>query len=42
VVADRNPPDARGLQQRWDRVIPIRLALQTLALAALCVALAMP
>jgi hypothetical protein len=42
VVADRNPPDARGLQQRWDRVISIRLALQTLALAALCVALAMP
>jgi hypothetical protein len=42
VVAGRTPPDARGLQQRWDRVIPIRLTLQTLALAALCVALAMP
>jgi hypothetical protein len=42
VVSGRNSPDARGTQQRWDRVIPIRLTLQTLALAALCVALALP
>jgi len=42
VVSGRNPPDARDLQQRWDRVIPIRLTLQSLALAALCVALALP
>jgi hypothetical protein len=32
--------DARQLQARWDSVINARVALQTLALAALCVALA--
>jgi len=43
VVSGRTPPDdARDLQQRWDRVITIRLTLQSLALAALCVALALP
>jgi Domain of unknown function (DUF1772) len=40
--AGRNLPDARDLQRRWDRVIPIRLTLQTLALAGLCVELAVP
>jgi hypothetical protein len=40
ALADRVPGDARQLQARWDSVINARLALQTLALAALCVALA--
>jgi hypothetical protein len=32
--------DRRQLQARWDSVINARVAVQTLALAALCVALA--
>jgi hypothetical protein len=40
ALADRVPGDARQLQARWDSVINARVALQTLALAALCVALA--
>ena len=36
----RVPGDARQLQAPWDSVINARVALQTLALAALCVALA--
>jgi Domain of unknown function (DUF1772) len=40
AIADRVPADARQLQARWDSVINLRVALQTLALAALCVALA--
>lgn len=40
ALADRVPGDARQLQARWDSVINVRVALQTLALAALCVALA--
>ena len=40
AVADRVPDNARDLQARWDSVINGRVALQTLALAALCVALA--
>jgi hypothetical protein len=40
ALADRAPSDARLLQARWDSVINARVALQTLALAALCVALA--
>jgi hypothetical protein len=40
ALADRVPGDARQLQTRWDSVINARVALQTLALAALCVALA--
>jgi hypothetical protein len=40
AVADRVPANARELQARWDSVIDGRVALQTLALAALCVALA--
>jgi len=40
ALADRVPADARQLQARWDSVINARVALQTLALAALCVALA--
>ena len=40
AVADQVPGNARELQARWDSVINGRVALQTLALAALCVALA--
>jgi hypothetical protein len=40
AVADRVPGDARQLQARWDSVINARVALQTFALAALCVGLA--
>jgi hypothetical protein len=40
ALADRVPGDARQLQARWDSVINARVALLTLALAALCVALA--
>jgi len=40
ALADRAPVDARQLQARWDSVINARVALQTLALAALRVALA--
>jgi Domain of unknown function (DUF1772) len=40
ALADQVPGDARQLQARWDSVINARVALQTLALAALCVALA--
>lgn len=40
AVADRVPGNARQLQARWDSVIDLRVALQTLALAALCVGLA--
>jgi hypothetical protein len=40
ALADRVPGDARQLQARRDSVINARVALQTLALAAPCVALA--
>jgi Domain of unknown function (DUF1772) len=40
AVAGRVPGNARQLQARWDSVINGRVALQTLALAALCVGLA--
>jgi Domain of unknown function (DUF1772) len=40
ALADRVPENARQLQARWDSVINGRVALQTIALAALCVALA--
>ena len=40
ALADRVPDDARQLQARWDSVINARVGLQTIALAALCVALA--
>ena len=40
ALADQVPRDARQLQARWDSVINARAALQTFALAALCVALA--
>jgi hypothetical protein len=40
ALADRVPGGARQLQARWDSVIDARVALQTLALAALCVGLA--
>jgi hypothetical protein len=39
AVADRVPSDARQLQARWDSVINARVALQTIALGALCVVL---
>jgi hypothetical protein len=34
--------DVRRLQQRWDRVLYVRISLHTLALAALCASLALP
>jgi hypothetical protein len=34
------PPNARGMQQRWDSIINLRVALQTTALALLVSALA--
>jgi hypothetical protein len=40
ALADQVPGDARQLQARWDSVINARVALQTFALGALCVALA--
>ncbi|HUA50053.1 MAG TPA: hypothetical protein VMA77_32780 [Solirubrobacteraceae bacterium] len=40
ALAGRVPGDARQLQARWDSVINARVALQTLALAALCIGLA--
>jgi len=40
ALADRVPDDARQLQARWESVINARVALQTFALAALCVVLA--
>ena len=40
ALADRVPGDVRKLQADWDSVIYARVALQTFALAALCVALA--
>jgi len=40
AVADRVPSDVRQLEGRWDSVINARVALQTIALAALCVGLA--
>ena len=40
ALADKVPRDARQLQARWDSVINARAALQTIALTALCVALA--
>jgi len=39
ALAQDVPSDVRALQARWDSVINARVALQTLALAALCVAL---
>jgi hypothetical protein len=35
------PPDARTQQRRWNSVIPLRLTLQGIAMAALCTALAL-
>ncbi len=40
ALADRVPGDARQLQARWDSVINARVAVQTVALVALRVALA--
>lgn len=41
AVEDTPLPDARALQARWDGVVPVRFALQTIALAALCATLAL-
>ncbi len=40
ALADRVPADTRRLQARWDSVLDARVALQTIALAALGVGLA--
>jgi hypothetical protein len=40
ALADRVPDDVRALQARWDSVIAIRVVLQAVALAGLCVVLA--
>lgn len=40
AVEGRVPADARRLQARWDSVIVARVALQSVALAALCIVLA--
>jgi hypothetical protein len=40
--AGRVPQDARALQARWDSVIMSRAVLQGIAVAALCVVLALP
>lgn len=39
ALAGRPLPDARALQEKWDRVINVRALLQGLAVAALCVSL---
>jgi hypothetical protein len=41
AAGDTALPDAHVLQRRWDSVIPLRLALQAIAVAALCTALAL-
>ncbi|HSX99112.1 MAG TPA: DUF1772 domain-containing protein [Streptomyces sp.] len=42
AAAGKRPlPNARTLQRRWDRVVPLRLSLQATAVAALCTALAL-
>jgi hypothetical protein len=40
AVAGHTPGNARALQAQWDSVINGRVVLQTIALAALCIALA--
>jgi Domain of unknown function (DUF1772) len=42
AVSGQIPPAARSLQHRWDSVITTRAALQAVAVAALCAALALP
>lgn len=41
AVQDEVLLDARALQRRWDGVVPVRLALQAIAVAALCTAVAL-
>lgn len=41
ATGDAVLPDARALQRRWDSVLPARLTLQAIAVAALCTALAL-
>ena len=35
-------PNAHAMQRRWDSVVPVRLGLDTLAIAGGCLALALP
>jgi hypothetical protein len=35
------PPNARALQEKWDSVINVRVALQAIAVAGLCAAIAL-
>jgi len=35
------PPNARALQEKWDSVINVRVALQAIAVAGLCTAIAL-
>jgi hypothetical protein len=42
ALAGETPANVRALQQRWDRIIPVRFGLQTIAVAALCTTLALP
>jgi Domain of unknown function (DUF1772) len=39
AMAGDTPPDARLLQQKWDRIINARAAIQGVAVAALCLTL---
>ncbi|UUO00839.1 hypothetical protein M4D79_18950 [Mycolicibacterium novocastrense] len=39
AVAGEVPADVRRLQTRWESVIDVRVAVQAIALTALCVAL---
>jgi Domain of unknown function (DUF1772) len=41
AAGERALPEARAMQRRWDSVIPARLTLQAIAVAALCTALAL-
>ena len=42
ALAGETPANVRALQQQWDRIIPVRFGLQTIAVAALCTTLALP
>jgi hypothetical protein len=41
AAGERALPEARAMQRRWDSVVPARLTLQAIAVAALCTALAL-
>ncbi|TFV55213.1 DUF1772 domain-containing protein [Mycobacterium sp. PS03-16] len=42
ALAGETRTDVRRLQARWERVLPVRMTAQGVALAGLCVALALP